>query len=112
MQIIPEKLRRPALYTLLAVALVGSSAFLSGSCDEIQVRDLESGLLRPATPEEAAVWFTEGGQIAKTALVASGHPEWYPFADIAVRIAILIYAIRFGQPLVPKPQASPTKGDV
>jgi len=110
MQLSAENLRRPGLYVLLVVALVGSSPFLGGSCDELQIRNQETGILRPATPEEATQIIMEGGEIAKTALTATGHPEWWPFADVAVRIAVLIYAIRFGRPLTPQAQASPTKG--
>lgn len=110
MQLVPDKARRPVLYGLLTVALVGSGSLVVPNCTEIQVKDLETGLLRPATPEEAAQVITEAGEVAKLALTATGHPEWYPFADIGVRLAVLIYAIRFGQPIKPKPGAPPTEG--
>ena len=96
---------------MLILALVGASPFLTGSCTELMVKDLETGLVRPATPEEAAQFITEGGEIAKVALAATGHVEWYPFIDIAVRLAVLVYAIRFGRPPKSEPQASPTEGD-
>lgn len=110
MQQLPDKIRRPILYVLLFVALAGSSILWSPACTELTVKDVETGLLRPATLEEAAGLITEGADIAKAALVATGHPEWYGLLDVAMRLAVFIYAIRFGKPLKPTPQASSTEG--
>lgn len=110
MQNLVNRYRRPLHTVLLLAAVIGFSPFFGGSCQEILVRDVETGQLRPATPEEAAKVFTESGQIAKAALTATGHIEWFPIVDIAVRLAVLIYAIKFGQPLKPKSQASLPEG--
>jgi len=102
--------RRLLLYAMLLAATIGTGALFTAACNELQVTDPDTGILRPATLDEATDYITQAGTLAKTALAASGHPEWWPFADIGVRIAVLLYAIRFGQPLTTKAQASPTQG--
>lgn len=109
MQITANTARRPLLYAMLVVAAVGATPFLGPACGRFTVTDEATGQQRPATEDEVKWILAQPTQLVKDIAVATGHPEWLPFADIGMRLAVLIYAIRFGRPLQPKTQAAPVQ---
>lgn len=110
MQITAQTARKPALYAMLALVLVGSTPFMGPACGPFTVTDQETGEEREATDEEVRWILSQPAQVVKDIATATGHPEWHPFADIGVRLAVLIYAIRFGRPLKPTPGPPATEG--
>jgi len=105
-----DKTRKYTTYAALALSLFGFYPFLSPACTPIMVTDPATGQPREATAEEARWVLAQPAEMVRDIGDATGHPEWYPIADIAVRIAAFVYALRFGQVKPPQTPAAPTGG--
>jgi len=98
----------------LVLAVFGFMPLLNPGCGPPQVIDADTGALRDATPAElgeigvkvadavdavppdtpasvpaAAAKVRAAGQAV---VIATGHPEWVPLVDLAVRLAALVFA--------------------
>lgn len=93
------------------IACIPVIPLINPGCERLYIHDPETGLLRPATPEEAAEMVSAAGDVAKVAAVATGHLEYLPIVDIVVRAlaaAAAWYAARqTNLPLVGKPAEEP-----
>ena len=106
--------RRSAMLAALVLAVFGFMPLLNPGCGPPQVIDADTGALRDATPAEQAAIAGEVIDAAdaarkvtpatatttaakvrtagKAVVIATGHPEWVPLVDLAVRLAALVFA--------------------
>lgn len=89
--------RQSIVAVCLIVVVVGILPFMNPGCGDIYVIDQTTGEVREATETEAKAIVEGIGAAAKVITVATGHPQYVIFIDLATRVAALAIGFFYGR---------------
>jgi hypothetical protein len=89
---VAKAVRRPATLLLLLWAAIGIPAGLQQGCGRLQVVDSKTGIVRDATPEEAAKMVSEVGMTVAQTAQGAGLGVAVPWITMVTQIAALLAA--------------------
>lgn len=89
--------RQIIVIVCLLVVVVGVLPFMNLGCGTIYVVDQTTGEVREATELEAKAIVEGVGAAAKVITVATGHPQYVIFIDLATRVAALAVGFFYGR---------------
>jgi hypothetical protein len=87
-----KKTKRNASLAAVALAMIGIAPFVGSSCSSFYAVDAKTGLLRPATTQEAVQTVTAIGDAAGGVVAALGGAAYLPWIDLGVRVIALLTA--------------------